>query len=382
LGLVLVCVPLSACNLFDSPSNELWDGAPLGWNLPRGRGGGTPAFDGSTVYYIGRDHRVYAEDGRTGHAIWSAATGNARGAPCCGNCVVVNAVVACGDLGIAAFRRADGTRVWNFFPGDNPGVFPLVVTNGVIFAGSRGGGRVYAIDAATGALRWTAQTLDTVPERINIVGVQADSDIVVGAFLRQGRPFTGGIVAMDAQTGAVRWTTEFPSAGPDSDSAAFSVALWRETVVGASYDGKIYLMDRTTGAIQSFFPGVGFRPPSSFSPYPVGEDFRALLVHGDTLYASSFADWFVAYDLESPRELWRIATPRGSSLGSPLVTDGRAVYDREGFGYLAAFSATGPKVLWTSGTSQYEQLTAGVAVSGDMVFGAGDQGFWAIKKQY
>jgi glucose dehydrogenase len=294
--------------------------------------------------------------------------------------VVVTALVACGDFGITAFRRADGTRVWDFFPGDNPGVFPIVAVDGVIFAGSRGGARVYAIDAATGGLRWTAQTLDTVPERINIVEVRADSDIVVGAYLRLTRHFTGGVVALDAQTGAVRWATEFPSAAPDSDSAAWSVALRHDLVVGSSYDGKIYLLDRATGAIQSFFPGVGHPAPDVIPAYPVGEDFRSLVVLGDTLFASSIADWLVAYGLKPPRELWRTATPRGSSLGSPLITDGRVVYDREGFGYLAAFSTVGPRVLWSSGSPEYELLLSGVAVSRDMIFGAGDQGFWAIKK--
>ena len=382
VGMAVAGMAVSACHLFDVLGNKHASKVSLAWLVP-GNGAGTPAFDGSTVFYIGADHYVYALDPKSGSERWRSATGTTGPSDLGHNCVVVPEAVVCGDDGIAGFRSVDGMRVWRFDAApDAPGRFRIAASAGVIFAGSHGHGTVYAIDGKTGASLWANPVLAADPNGVNVGPLVADSAVVVGAFVRGGNPFTGGVVALDAQTGQTRWVTNFPLAGPDSDCAGIGVALWRDVVLGSSSDGKIYVLDRATGAIQSFFSGVGQRANVVGVTGPVGQDIRPIAVSETTLYAASTGNWFIAYDLTTKRELWRVVSREGSALGSPIVPDGPAVYVRDGNDHLTAFSATGPNVLWDIGLPNPVDLllTGSVAVSNDMIFGAGTTGFWAIRK--
>jgi outer membrane protein assembly factor BamB len=382
VGIVVAGMTVSACHLFDVLGNRHAGGVSLAW-LVSGEGGGTPAFDGSTVYYIGADHYVHALDPESGSERWRSPTGTTGPSDLGHNCVTVPDAVVCGDDGIAGFRSVDGTKSWRFDAApDEPGRFPIAASGGIVFAGSHGHGTVYAIDGETGASLWTTPVLATDSNGVNVGRIAADSDIVVGSFVRGGNPFTGGVIALDARTGETRWVTNFPLAGPDSDCAGLSVALWRNVVLGSSSDGKIYMLDRATGAIQSFFPGVGQRANVVGVTGPVGQDNRPITVSGTTLYAASSGNWLIAYDLTTRAELWRVVSRWGSALGDPIVTDGAAVYVEVGNGHLTAFSSMGPSILWDLGSPHPVDLllTGSVAVSDDMVFGAGTTGFWAIKK--
>jgi outer membrane protein assembly factor BamB len=156
-------------------------------------------------------------------------------------------------------------------------------------------------------------------------------------------------------------------------------SLAQSHVLGSSTDGKIYVLDRATGAIQSFFQGVGREANVVGLTTPVGEDFRAIVVSGSTLFAGSVGSWLIAYDLQQRRELWRIAAPRGSIGPFPIVVDGDTIYLMTFGGTLTAFSATQPKVLWDFGDLN-TPFVASVAVSPTTLFASGLTGFWAIRR--
>ncbi len=379
--LVVGCSLIAACHWFESTAGDYHPTTSAAWHVS-GVGRGTPAFDGSLVYFIGGDHSVSALNGTTGALLWKSATGSSGAPPAAtSSCLVSDALVVCGDGGVIAFRRSDGSQQWRFDGnGDHPGTFLLRATHGLIFTGSSGHGTIYALDAATGAMKWAALTLGTEPSGANVPSLAVDSDIVVGTFLNGANPIGGGVIAVDANTGATRWVTHFPQAAPDSSSGGYSVALWENVVLGSSLDGKIFVLDRETGTIQSFFPGVGQRANVVGITGPVGEDFRSIVVSSSVLFAGSTGNWLVAYDLFAHRELWRIVSPLGSFDGSALVTDGAKVYGLIGFGYLTAFSATNPHVDWTFGDPNTPIFGASFAVSADAVFGTGPTGFWAIRK--
>ena len=363
------------CHVFDAPESRAR--GRVAWHVSDA-GGGTPAFDGTMVFFTARDHSVAAVDAATGQPRWRSPTGTIGAPPGWAGCQLAGELVACGDSGIVAFRRADGALAWRFdVAHEQPGLYQFQVNNGVIFAGSFGHGSVYAIDAATGAARWTAPVLAADPTNVNIPKLATDGDIVVGIFSRGTKPLTGGALALDAATGAVRWVTNFPQGGPDSTSFGVSVALWESSVLASSSDGRIYELDRTTGSVKSFFPGVGQEAPGLRGP--VGEDFRAIAVSGSTVLAGSLSGWFVAYDLARHRELWRVDDTDGSANGAPLVVVGNEAFVNHFNGRLAAFSTTQPKFLWDVGDFQ-NAFVASPAVGSDKIFVAGLTGFWAIDK--
>jgi outer membrane protein assembly factor BamB len=369
----------SGCHLFDVSGNRTPE-VKVGWHVS-GAGGGIPAFDGTAAYFVSGKDSVIAIDGTTGQIRWRATTGSVGNASQSSNCAVIADLVACGDSGIVAFRRADGSTAWHFdVAGEQPGKFAFQVHAGTIYAGSFGRGTIYAVDGASGGLRWTAAALANDPNGVNVPALAVDDDIVVGVFVRGTKPQTGGVIAVDAATGHLRWIVNFPVAGPDSACAGLSTALWQNEVLAATTDGKIYAVNRATGSIDFFFPGVGHQANIVGLTGPVGQDLRAIAVSGSTLFASSTGSWFIAYDLEQRRELWRTVSSVGSAVGTPIVPDGAAVYVINGFGHLTAFSSTEPKVLWDFHDPAGSLLFASVAVSSDRIFVPGSAGFWAIDK--
>jgi outer membrane protein assembly factor BamB len=224
VGVAVAGMAVSACHVFDIFGNKPAGNVSLVWLVP-GEAAAAPGVDGSTVFYLGSDHYVNALDAASGHERWRSTTGAGNPSPVTGNCAVVGDVTVCGDGGIFAFRRDDGSLVWRFDANpDSPGHFPVAVINNLVVGGSWGFGTIYAIDGATGALVWTAPVLRSDTNGVNITRLAGDSDIVVGTFVRGGRPETGGVIAVDAGTGNVRWVTNFPPAAPDSACAGLEVA--------------------------------------------------------------------------------------------------------------------------------------------------------------
>jgi PQQ-like domain len=111
----------------------------------------------------------------------------------------------------------------------------------------------------------------------------------------------------------------------------------------------------------------------------VGEDIRAIVVSGNTLFADSEANWLIAYGVIQHRELWRQVTPEGSANTSPIVVDGAAVYVVHINGHIVGYSAGGPKILWDIGDYR-DGFLGTVAVGPDRLFLSGITGFWAIQK--
>lgn len=101
--------------------------------------------------------------------------------------------VTAADGTIAALRAADGTQVWAINVGPDPTGTPTV-SAGILYVGSRSaeaGGRLRALDPATGATLWQTDQPGFAPALSGGLAISGRDD--------------GLIVARDARTGVERW---------------------------------------------------------------------------------------------------------------------------------------------------------------------------------
>jgi len=377
---VIAAVSASSCSVFDLFDG---DGSPpqnhLLWKddrVPRGR----PATDAGHVYFVSDRHRVIALDATTGAELWSAPAdiGAVAQAATFAGCEVGGLVVACGDNGdLIAYYRSNGAFAWRFHPsiGRQVDLYPFTAVDSTFFAGSRVGGALHAVSATTGAERWAA----IVPGLDGDCAVRdpaTDKDIVVAAYWRAGKPTTGGVVAVDAGSGAVRWNTPLPRIAPDSDSSGAYAILWRDLVIASSNSGRIFGIDRATGAIRWNVAGVGKNPPTS-APRPVLWDYRALVISGDRLFASSMYGWLTSYDPATGQQLWEVYPGLSDGNGNPIKADGDAVYVTFFRGTVGILSITDGKLRSVANDTD---LLASVALASDRFFAPGEHGLYAYQK--
>lgn len=146
---------------------------------------------------------------------------------------------------VRAFDATTGVELWNLRVGGSPiGVdFAPVVADGVVYvSGENGrvvdalapsaGSGIFALDAASGAPRWTATVDGAGGSPIRVAG----NDVFVDA---------SQLVALDRTTGAVRWSAPVGNRGSSGYSQP---AVTGHLVVVGGGDGSVYAFDRATGA--------------------------------------------------------------------------------------------------------------------------------------
>ncbi len=152
-----------------------------------------------------------------------------------------------------AIDTATGTIRWDYEPGRSF-TGPPVVANGVVYIASSHAGEIYALDADSGVLRWSSKT-----DRFLL-----SSPIVAGGVLYIRTE--SGVLAIDASTGSHRWI--------------YRIQLTSDTVVGSNFlalsdglifagsifsDGTVFALDALTGDLRWTY-SVGdylwLRPPS------------------------------------------------------------------------------------------------------------------------
>jgi outer membrane protein assembly factor BamB len=171
------------------------------------------------------------------------------------------------SFGVYAMDPATGQVRWTY-PASLP-TTPRAVSPGTVFA-SRNDRHVCALDAASGDLRWAAPT----PQWIAGVTV-ADATVYAKSGMRK-------LSALDAATGEVRWTyaTQAPVTSPP--------VVTDGSVYAGSQDETLRALDAATGQLRWSFPtgGVIQAPPvtvgSTVYVGTLGGVFNAL---GGVLYA-------------------------------------------------------------------------------------------------
>lgn len=295
------------------------------WTLATGsRLAGTPSVAGGTVYAGDDAGILHAIDARTGSERWQAAmTGAIGAAP-----TVADGVVYAGDQAgnLAAYDAATGSERWRISLGSgsaaslyasSPVVVDAVlyvasgggastpaVADGVVFVGGTANvslppTALYAIDAATGAVRWRFPA-------------GAGSGLT-----------TPGVYAIDAATGTARWSYAMPG------DVRGAPAVIDGAVYAAAADGTVTGLDTATGAARW---QVATGEAISSSP----------AVAGGTVYVSGAAGWLYALDAMTGKETWR-AQIGAAHTASPTVAD--AIYVVAG-GQLVALDANDGTERW------------------------------------
>jgi len=171
-------------------------------------------------------------------------------------------------------RETVGTLgfAWEYQTGTNRGMQATpVVVDGVMYVSAMGG-RVYALDAATGAAKWTFEPQQDLR---NVRG--ACCDIVNrGVAVWQGRVyvagFSGALYALDAQDGHIVWQTDTFQDRSRAYSITGAPVIAGKVVVigngGAEYDSRGYISgyDLQTGKqVWRFYtvPGDPSKPQES-----------------------------------------------------------------------------------------------------------------------
>ena len=256
------------------------------------------AVDGPDVAASALDE-VRLLDGTSGRTQWKAAfPGVRRYRPALG----ADRVAATSETELALFDRADGARVATVpFAGPGPAaVLPAPGVGPLVVAGSETGA-VVAVDAASGAVLWSANN----PGAVTVAPRGAAGTVVMS-----WHDDTGATVrAFDARTGTLRW--EVPAgvmAGPPTLASGTVIFTAGEGV----HVARVRALDLLTGQLRWETPLDGW-----------WDDELEPAVDPTTAYLLDGMGTVVALDLQTGAARWRQET------GRPLV-DGRVVLTPDG----------------------------------------------------
>lgn len=320
----------------------------------------SPAVVNGMVYVGSTDKNLYALDLESGVLKWKFATeSSVTSSP-----AVSGGLVYFGsyDGVFYALKAATGTLAWKFqtagekrYAGKHlHGLQPKAETmpdpwdfflsspavwSGAVYFGS-GDGNIYALDAASGSLRWKVQTGDVVHSSPAIW----DGTLYIGSW-------DSYLYALDASTGKERWrfkTGEDPDihnhvgiqSSPvvadglvyfgcrDSNLYALDVATgkqkWFFSTHGSwvnnspgIYDGKLYFGTSLPGFLHAVNAKTGDLLFSLDTKVPV---FSSLAIANGMLYFGTFDGKLTAVDLKTQKPMWVFQTD-ASKQNLPALTN-------------------------------------------------------------
>ncbi|HTB97552.1 MAG TPA: PQQ-binding-like beta-propeller repeat protein [Terracidiphilus sp.] len=245
------------------------------------------------------------------------------------------------------------------------------VAGGVVYVGSNDG-HLYAIDEKTGAKRWSFATRARIPS----------SPAVANGLVYFGS-YDGFFYAVDAATGTLKWKFANPGerrytaahlhgslpAGetmPDPfDVYLSSPAIWQGAVYFGSGDGNIYALDAASGAVRWTFK--------------TGDVVHAspAIVDGK-LFIGSWDSYFYALDAATGKELWRFKTGVDPYIhnqvgiqSSATVADGVVYFGCRDSNFYALDAATGEK-RWSFNNKGSWVIVSPVVSKGKVYFSTSD----------
>jgi outer membrane protein assembly factor BamB len=217
--------------------------------------------------------------------------------------------------------RPDGTVAWELRGGGSFG--PAFVEGTTVYVGSVDGG-LYAVDAASGKLRWRYDAKEDLSTRPSVLG-----GLVYVASLQDA------VFAVDAQTGAWRWHHRREQKGEAPTIFGAAPALATPDAVFAAYsDGFVAALEPRTGQV---------RWERLVAPAGTHRDVDALMLDGGRLYAAAYSGAVLALDVLSGQTLWSTPSPGVHQLGraSGLVLAGSG-------SALQALSPADGGAIWTT----------------------------------
>jgi alcohol dehydrogenase (cytochrome c) len=418
----------------------------------------TPLVVDGIMYFTQPINDVVALDAKTGRAFWVYKyTPNPAAKPCCGSVNRGLAILgdtlylATLDARLVALDAKNGRPLWNIEVADiNAGytltLAPLVVKDKVVVGVSGGEfgirGFIAAYDAKTGKEAWKFYTIPAPGEPGHDTWQGDDWKTGGGPAWLTGsfdpglnliywgvgnpgpdwnpdqRPgdnlFTSSVVALDADTGTLKWHYQFtPSDGYDYDAVQVPVlvdATWngrpRKLMAWANRNGNFYVLDRTNGTFLLGKPFVtvnwmsGFdekgrpiqtRQPDGSPTFPGNQGGTnwyspSYSPHTGLFYLSVWEDYATLYKKQTMQPktgqvflggVTRSLTPVPNAPGVPTLRRGPLNTWTEAVGHgavLALDPMTGAK-KWKFDTT--DVIDSGVLTTAtDLVFVGGREGYF------
>jgi outer membrane protein assembly factor BamB len=201
----------------------------------------TPAVAGGMVYVGSDDGKVYALDAGTGAPVWTATISGSVGA----SPAVVDGRVYIGSLDrLYALDAASGARVWSATLGGRIQASPAVA-GGTAYVRSDDN-KLNALNAGTGAPVWTASIGPTPQPGEPSFGTPTSSSPAVADGMVYVGSFDGKLYALNATTGATVWTAS-DGGGVQSTATVLDGVVYVSLARGLG-DQRLHAFDGATGA--------------------------------------------------------------------------------------------------------------------------------------
>jgi len=344
------------------------------WKFPTGdRIVSSPVYDNGAIYFGGDDGNVYAVDAADGYQLWKHRTGGPVAAtPAIGGGLLY---VGSYDGKFYALDKRTGAPRWKFTTGGERrfeakglhGMEPKnqtiadpfdvylsspIVAGGVVYFGS-GDGNLYALDAASGDLKWKFQTGDVV----HASPAYADGVVFFGSW-------DSYFYAVDARTGAEKWRFHGGEDPLIHNQVGFqsSPAVVNGVVYTGCRDSNLYAIDAATGKEKWHFNNNGSWVISS-----------PAVTRGKVIFGTSDSSLYFVLDAETGKP---IARQEGNAyvFSSPSVA-GNVVFIGVLNGTLEARDLDSGNLLWEFRT-EASRRNEGWVLTADRKFNA-PMTFWS-----
>ncbi len=294
------------------------------WTFPTGdRVVSSPVLEGKTLYFGGDDGNIYAVDAANGRQIWKHSTGG-------------------------------------------PVPATPAVADGVVYAPSYDG-KLYALDAQTGTTKWKFATEgERRFEAKGIHGLLPRNQTIADQFdvflsspvVAQGAVYfgsgDGNLYAIDAASGELRW--KFKTGDVVHSSPAFAEGV----LFFGSWDSYFYAVDAATGKQKWKFHGG--EDPAIHNQ--VGFQSSAAVVNG-TVYVGCRDSNLYALEAATGKEKWRFNNALSWVISSPAVVDGKVYFATSDSSlYHVVDAATGKSIVRQQARAY---MFSSPAVAGDVV---------------
>ncbi len=307
-----------------------------GWaqNLPMFRGG----LDHTGVYLGAAPRNVPKLK-------WQFASGG----PVISSPAVVNGTVYVGsmDHNLYALDVETGKPKWKF-PTESSISSSPAVSDGLVYFGSYDG-NFYAVDAETGKLKWKFETAgERRFSHRNLHGVQPSGEISTDPwdfYLSSPAVFHGAVYfgsgdsyvyALDAATGSLKWKFR------TGDVVHASPAIADDTVYVGSWDSMLYALEAETGKGKWGFQ-AGFDPQTGnqqgFQSSPA--------VSAGVVYVGCRDSNVYAIDAKTGKRKWAVSNNGSWVMPSPAVHEGRVYFGTSDSALLRIVDASTGADLYT-----------------------------------
>lgn len=226
-----------------------WSYQPDGWVYS------SPAIALGVVYFGASSGRFYALDANTGSLKWrfdGALFSNLENSPA----VADNIVYFTAGKKLFALDATTGNLKWSYTVSGEYGIVSSpAIANGMVYLGdfptSSYNGKIYALDSLTGAVKWIYTIINEfsngIPAIVNGVLYVGTINVISD----------GGVIALDANTGSVKWHVG-AHGSPETPAVANGVVY-----IHCTHD--FYALDANTGNVKWDVLGTGSSTAPSFS---------------------------------------------------------------------------------------------------------------------